>query len=144
MNELPTRLLYAFLWARAGGISMLFIPRTSRLVFEVLCSTLWSLCSPVFLSGAWTIPIAFSPAFITAKHIFITKYPRMHVVISKAAVTISVLTVYTHFYNKSVELPSGALKLAIESFGSDTSEVRSRYNTEIKIAVECSYRPTNQ
>ena len=38
----------------------------------------------------------------------------MHVVISKAAVTISVLTVYTHFYNKSVELHSGALKLAIE------------------------------
>ena len=70
---------------------MLFIPRTSRLVFEALCSTLWSLWSPVFLSGAWTMPITLSLAFITAKHIFITKYPRMHVVISKATLTISVL-----------------------------------------------------
>ena len=110
---------------------MLFIPCTSRLVFEALCSTLWSLCSALFLLGALTIPIALTPSFITAKNIFITKYPRMHVVISKAAVTISVLTVYTHFYNKSVELPSGALKLAIECTDSDTSEV-GRYTTGIQ------------
>ena len=86
---------------------MLFTsPCTSRMVFAVLCS----LCSPALLSGAWTITIALSRAFITAKHIFITKYPRMHVVISKASLTISVLSVYTRFYNKSVEFHGGAVK----------------------------------
>lgn len=67
---------------------MVFL-RNPRLVSTALCTTI---CSPAPNSGAWTVC---SMAFIRAMQIFITQYPRTHIIISEATITTSVVMINT-------------------------------------------------